>query len=55
MKESKWEWKVIRVDGITVAQGYKCPLCGVLQPSKICWHCGDRERKEGDLYEKTDE
>ncbi|HUU87075.1 MAG TPA: hypothetical protein VMX17_04905 [Candidatus Glassbacteria bacterium] len=51
MKESKWE--VIRVNGITVAQGYKCPICSLIQPRIVCPHC-DRERKENDLYEGKD-
>jgi len=41
MKEP--EWVVIRKEGITVAQGYKCPICGLIQLSKICPQC-DGER-----------
>ena len=50
-EEAKWE--VIRVDNIVVAQGYKCPTCGLIQPNMICLHC-DRERNEGNLYEGSD-
>jgi len=35
----KWEWKVIRVDGIVIAQGYECPDCKViLNPDSVDDH-----------------
>lgn len=32
----EWTWKVIRVDGITVASGYKCPKCGCICVEMAC-------------------
>ena len=34
----EWKWEVIRVNGITVASGYKCPDCGCICVERSC-HC----------------
>jgi len=43
-KEKEFEYKVIRVDGVAVAQGYQCPECGVLHRKPFCVIC--EEKKE---------
>jgi len=53
MKDKEFKWEVIRAGGITVAQGYKCPHCGLIQPNTFCLYC-DRERNEGNSYEGSD-
>lgn len=43
MKEKEFKWGVIRVDGITIAQGYKCPHCGLININPSC-QCSEKEK-----------
>jgi hypothetical protein len=37
--QKEWNWKVVRVDNITVAQGWQCPECGLICVRQECPTC----------------
>lgn len=46
MKKKEFKWEVIRRSGITVAQGYKCPYCGLINKNPKC-NCQKEKKDHG--------